>query len=401
MSYKKGDVLPLDASPECLKKTEVLRQIWTILSELGNQVTTFVIEPERNAGPMMLAIKCLKEGILKDEDLGKEEKATLATALRRAADWFVSRAKAHLRGSTSSAVTFQLARDELEVLFPQGTAVAPFRRSAKASIMYRHCKMLWNLLDLSAKTSVDLAQGNQDRFAETREGHIGPQSTAPTLSSAGTDTPCWPSTGFVLWGENLLSLAGSNWLDDNVVDAYLRLVCHHGNEHFELAQDVIFREGSPKWFAWPAVTFSDFLPTAMWPPNMYDEARPQDVKHHFLPWCHGSHWSLFHVYVERANWHVDFYSSIEGYNDEASEKARSQVVDTLKHFSGGILDLSAVHVQTPDPQPIQVNSYECGVLAINVARWLLEGWDLSTLRARDCPQYRQRMIVELEKWNLI
>ena len=87
MSYRKGDVLPLDASPECLNKTEVLRQIWTILSELGNQVTTFVVEPERNAGPMMLAIKCLKEGILKDEDLGKEEKATLATALRRAADW--------------------------------------------------------------------------------------------------------------------------------------------------------------------------------------------------------------------------------------------------------------------------------------------------------------------------
>ena len=87
MSYKRGDVLPLDASPECLKKTEVLRQIWTILSELGNQVTTFVVEPERNAGPMMLAIKCLKEGILKDEDLGKEEKATLATELRRAADW--------------------------------------------------------------------------------------------------------------------------------------------------------------------------------------------------------------------------------------------------------------------------------------------------------------------------
>ncbi|KAL8893713.1 MAG: hypothetical protein Q9192_004996 [Flavoplaca navasiana] len=151
MSYKKGDVLPL----ECLKKTELLRQIWTILSELGNQVTTFVIEPERNAGPMMLAIKCLKEGILKDKDLGKEEKATLATALRRAADWFVPRAKAHLRGSTSSVVTCQLARDELEVLFPQGTAVARFRRSDKPSIMYRHRKMLWTLLDLNAKTSID------------------------------------------------------------------------------------------------------------------------------------------------------------------------------------------------------------------------------------------------------
>ena len=120
-----------------------------------------------------------------------------------------------------------------------------------------------------------------------------------------------------------------------MVDAYLRLVCHHGNGHFGLAHNVIFQEGSPKWFAWPAVIFSDILPTAMWPPNMYDEARPQDIKHHLLPWCHGSHWSLFHAYVERASWHVDFYSSIEGYNDEASEKARSQVVDTLKHFSGG------------------------------------------------------------------
>ncbi|KAL9003498.1 MAG: hypothetical protein Q9180_009898, partial [Flavoplaca navasiana] len=311
---------------------------------------------------------------------------------------FVPRAKAHLRGSTSIVVTCQLARDELEVLFPQGTAVASFRRSAKASIMYRHCKMLWTLLDLSAKISVDPVVKNKEikialqklekatsdlnlqhqpsrpQAPTLRAGHrqdVGSSSTVIMANLAVSDDDRskylnrWnrsvgvvPTTGpcqspVVLWGENLLSLTGSNWLDDNVVDAYLRLLCHHGNGHFELAQDVIFQKGSPKWFAWPAVTFSGILPRAMWPPNMYDEARPQDVKHHFLPWCHGSHWSLFHVYIDRANWHVDFYSSIEGYNDEASEKAQSQVVDTLKHFSGGILDLSAVHVQTPDPQPIQ------------------------------------------------
>ena len=87
MSYQKGDVLPLDALPECLKKTDVLRQVWSILSDLGNQVTTSTFQPARNAGPMMLAIKCLQEGIPKEGNLGKEEKAMLATAVRRAADW--------------------------------------------------------------------------------------------------------------------------------------------------------------------------------------------------------------------------------------------------------------------------------------------------------------------------
>ncbi|KAI4274808.1 MAG: hypothetical protein LQ337_003657 [Flavoplaca oasis] len=379
MSYKKGDVLPLDASPECLKKTEVLREIWTILSELGNHVTTFVIEPERNAGPMMLAIKCLKEGILKDEDLGKEEKATLATALRRAADW---QGVHHVQALQNALDVAGLERKNF--------SVDPVVKHKEIKIALQKLEKATSDLNLQHRPSRPQAltprAGHRQDVGSSRTVimanlAISDDDRSKYLDSWNRSVGVVPMTGpcqspVVLWGENLLSLAGSNWLDDNVVDAYLRLLCHHGNGHFELAQDVIFQEGSPKWFAWPAVTFSDILPTAMWPPNMYDEARPQDVKHHFLP-C------------------------IEGYNDEASEKAQSQVVDTLKHFSGGILDLSAVHVQTPDPQPIQVNSYECGVLAINVARWLLEGWDFPTLRARDCPQYRKRMVVELEKWNLI
>lgn len=68
--------------------------------------------------------------------------------------------------------------------------------------------------------------------------------------------------------------------------AYLGLVCHHGNGHFKLDDDIVFEEGSLIWHAWPALTFNQpDRPSAIWPSNPYDGVKPQDVKHHFFPWC--------------------------------------------------------------------------------------------------------------------
>ncbi|CAO1605311.1 hypothetical protein XANCAGTX0491_008832 [Xanthoria calcicola] len=355
---------------------------------------------------------------------------------------FVPRAKASLYGNTSLVVTCQLARDELEVLFPQGTAVVR-QRSTKASIRYEHCEMIWTLLECREKISgpdpiikhreIKMALQKLEKTIPVKTqvprpqtlkaGHrpdvgssstvimanlaIGDEDRQKYLNRWKSSVGVAPTTGpvaspVVVWGENLLTLAGERWLDDNVVDAYLSLVCHHGNGHFKLDDDIVFQEGSPNWHAWPAVTFDQPVrPSAMWPPNLYDGAKPQDVKYHFFPWCHNGHWSLFHVFFAKGRWHLDFYNSIPGYNENAVDGALSTLVSTLKEFSEGRLDLSTVTMQTPEPQPRQINSSDCGVIVINVARWLLEGWDLSTLRVNDCRRYRERMIVELEKWILI
>lgn len=87
MSYKTGDVLPLANSPECLKTLPVLQMVWNNLNELGNQVETGLARPERNAPPMVLAIKCLKEGTLGASLLTRTDRDSLATSVCDVGEW--------------------------------------------------------------------------------------------------------------------------------------------------------------------------------------------------------------------------------------------------------------------------------------------------------------------------
>ena len=195
-----------------------------------------------------------------------------------------------------------------------------------------------------------------------------------------------------LFLDSLKTLYGQQWLDDRIVDAYMTLICHEGNNLFGKEGP---QKGSPKWHTssvhWPGADVA-----TEWPPSAYPEAKLEDVEHHFFPRGAESHWTLFHLSKAEGKWSAQFYSSLPGY-DKEKEKEWPLILSGLMSLDFVAQELK---LDSPGCSPRQNNSNDCGVLMLCTARWIVESWPLTTLKASDCPHLRERMIVELGKWRL-
>ena len=196
--------------------------------------------------------------------------------------------------------------------------------------------------------------------------------------------------------ENLMTLG--SWLDDVIIEGYLSLVCHKANGHFE--SDASSLPQSPKWHAWSCHWLTGNDNWKSWPPAAYPDAQIQNIAHHFFPRHIENHWVLFHLYRDhqRRNWQVEFISSLGGY-ERAIRDDWPIITAALSSLSDG-LNLPAGGVRIPEDHPMQQNGSDCGVLLLCAARWVCEGWPLSSIRAGYCLEMRERMTVELEKWRL-
>ncbi|KAL8963670.1 MAG: hypothetical protein Q9193_000090 [Seirophora villosa] len=436
MSLQKGDVLPLPPLPDSLKSVQELHIAWRNLVELGDQVSQGVSKLERNAGPMLLALKCLSQGIQKPSDVTIEDRAALAKGIRLAVNWLMPQAESHLHNNSSLAVSVQIAKEELNFLLPSGAMQAGHRLHGKErTVHHKHCEMVWQLVQCharilgpdpivkadeinSALKTLAQYEPNGDLGAPKRQkgplfpvheqaSHAGQRQGDGTSSEmvmanltvskddrqrylnrydqrkgvAPQDGPT--QSPISVLAEDIVTLVGTKWVSDTIIDVYLCLVCHAGNRHFQLKRNVVERDGSPKWHAWSLHFFRNVGTAALFPPSLYPAAQVDDVKHHLFPVHSKDHWVLFHVYYSQANWHADFFSSLPGYESEVDARW-PHIVEQMLLFSEGRLDLASVEVQIPKLQPRQSNVYDCGVLALCVARWIMEGWGLETIQPQNC-----------------
>ena len=369
-------------------------------------------------------------------------------------------AQRYLKGQSSLAATVYIAREEFATVLPEGAAQASHMLQGKALLAhYKHCEMLWELLHCSSilcgpdpmikaaeiknvknklayyrqasnamahaskpqrkqfpKTAQLQLAGKRQDAAETaamamstltisnadRERYLYPFDSSKGLTPQKGPAEC----PVVLTAKDLSTLVGTQWLEDTVINAFLSLVCHSGNGHLVLPQNTMSREGSPKWHAWSTHFFEGFTNAAgftnaeLWPPKLYPRAEIEDVQHYFFPLHSTNHWVMFHVYQTDADWYADFYSSIPKAYDFEIDRQWPLIAKELLSFSNGKLRLSRIRVRIPSLQPHQLNSADCGVLALSVARWKMEGWGLGSLKPENCMALRQRMMVELQKWRL-
>ena len=196
----------------------------------------------------------------------------------------------------------------------------------------------------------------------------------------------------------MLTLASGKWVDDAIIEGYLSLICHEANGHFESRVEL---PQSPRWHAWLSGWLGENDHSTSWPPSEYPGARVEDVEHHLFPRHAKDHWVMFHLWTGEGQWQAEFLSSLPGYEDEIHQ-AWPVIKQGLSSLSRE-MDLAAVEPKIPIDQPIQRNTYDCGVLLLCAARWRFEGWPLSSLKGgkeEGCHLLRERMIVELEKWRL-
>ncbi|KAI4113719.1 MAG: hypothetical protein LQ345_005360 [Seirophora villosa] len=451
MSLESGRSLPLPVEPRCIAAVPEMHTAWRALIQLGNEVQTGSSTVQRNGGPMLLAFKYLSKTIkprwIREDKATRKELSKASAALLAAVQWLQPQVMSYIKGHTSLSFTVQVAQAELDELSKPNASGTAIMKHQLARV--EHCRLLWTLIKMQSQqaTPEEAIAANRIKGAFRKLDAVANRPLAEPLprneefqprrekmSQAGkrrTDSyaavkdhlrlsdkdkkvlrPYFqgraPTEGPVaspasLPVTSIATLRGAEWVDDRVVDSYAALVCHHGNGHFETANadtNSIELEGSPKYHAWPLHLFEG-LDTAMaWPPPRYPNARVESIKHHFFPFLVSeSHWVMVHLWLDRTTWVVDFYSSAQGYERAAEEKWAGMAAE-LKTLSGKALNVTRQHFSIPFDQPQQLNSNDCGVLILCVARWIMEGWPLDTLWSSDCFQYRELMMVELEKWRL-
>lgn len=203
------------------------------------------------------------------------------------------------------------------------------------------------------------------------------------------------------------TLLPGRWVDDRIIDAYLKLVCHHGNGLFDAidqGDDQSARTGTPKYHAWSSLVAEG--PGHMdisWPPEQYAAPKIEEVQHHFFPLLVGhdggerNHWIMLHLWNNAGSWALDCFSSMAGYHGDENWPYLAQ---ELFQMSNRVLDVTTLRPTDPILQPRQINDSDCGALILYVARWIMEGWPIWTIQSDLCGTYRRRLIVELEKWRL-
>lgn len=212
----------------------------------------------------------------------------------------------------------------------------------------------------------------------------------------------------VVTAHDVSTLSQGQWVNDTAIDAYLTLVCHTTNGLFQ--KDAVLPK-SPKYHVW-STSMSLYLEGRKeafqarhlrqeWPPARFPDAVLEDVTCHIFPLhVKGNHWILLVLQKqEDGQWTLFFYSSMSGYQEESEEPWRF-ISSWFLYKSKGAFDVRKPRVEVPNPQPTQTNFSDCGVFLCGIVRWSLVGWDLASLTPRVIPEFRRRMILELEKWSL-
>ncbi|KAL8952120.1 MAG: hypothetical protein Q9222_001932 [Ikaeria aurantiellina] len=448
MSLNSGESLPLPAEPEYIQNAPQLHQAWETLVLLSEEVSQGKTTIKRNTGPIMLAVKYLQAKVPEAYRIERDEavKAQLkhaANAIINAGKWLLPQVKADLsnHGALKWAVT--VAKDELNQLTSTNQAV-------NDTYHIEHCRRVYELVGLFVRdkeqaqvsaSTVKQALKALDTLvpSEGPSTPLGNRLFRPYLRSSRAGARPVDNLAAIkgymkvssedqehvrrykqgvaslegivqsrvpLKTPAISTIPGTGWLDDNVIDAYLALVCHHGSGNFKaLDAGASFPlTGTPRYYAWTTQFLEGLDIVQSWVPGAYLAPRLEDVQQHFFPVICGhsgvrNHWALFHMFKEGGSWRVEFYSSLPGYFDVSKVKF-IDATRRLREFSNGALKVSQVRPHEARIQPRQTNSSDCGVLILLYARWIMERWPLETLKPDQCAQYRDRMIVELEKWRL-
>ncbi|XP_003742210.1 uncharacterized protein LOC100908025 [Galendromus occidentalis] len=188
---------------------------------------------------------------------------------------------------------------------------------------------------------------------------------------------------------NLNTLAGTNWLNDKIIDIYLNLIVNRNRDSPHL----------PKVFSF-STFFLDFYKR-----HGYDEVskwtRRDDIfaKDIFLvPVYTKSHWCMASI-----DWRtrvIKYMDSLGGQNDDCLSLLRTYLAQEMAHKKNCELDLSEWHVEYANNIPQQRNSFDCGVFALKYADHIAQDAKIN-FSQEDMPAFRESLMLEILQSSLI
>ena len=186
----------------------------------------------------------------------------------------------------------------------------------------------------------------------------------------------------------------ADWLNDEVVNSYLDVICAHGNQDKRPEQ-------TPKYHAFSSY-FMKNLETggpskvSRWAKRAKIGGKKLlDLQKIFVPINSGAHWTLLVVAPQTKS--VTYYNSMSG----GGMKWKQPIFAWLRSELGKDFEANDWMFEARADSPQQTNMSDCGVFTITTAKQIMLGQDVMDYGPSDIPLQRKRVIAELINNGLI
>lgn len=183
--------------------------------------------------------------------------------------------------------------------------------------------------------------------------------------------------------KDMETLAGLNWLNDEVINFYMNLLMERGRTEPGLPSVYAFNT-----FFYPKLLASGHGALKRW-------TRKVDIFAHDLvlvPVHLGMHWCL--AVIDFRHSKIQYYDSMGGSNAECLETLREYLQEESLDKRGRKMDLSGWVLEPVKDIPQQMNGSDCGMFALKYAEYITRDAKIA-FDQMHMPYFRRRMVYEI------
>ncbi|CAG9534952.1 unnamed protein product [Cercopithifilaria johnstoni] len=189
--------------------------------------------------------------------------------------------------------------------------------------------------------------------------------------------------------KDLLTLKGLDWLNDEVVNFYMNLICERSKNDANLPKAYAFNS-----FFYSTLSTKGYASVRRW-------TRKIDVFSYeilLIPVHLGAHWCL--AVIDFKNRIIDYYDSMGGSNDRCLDILSEYLCEESLDKKKQEFDLSGWQLMNRYDIPQQMNGSDCGMFACKFAEYASRRAQIS-FNQEHMPYFRERMVFEICRKKLL
>ncbi|CAF0716238.1 unnamed protein product [Brachionus calyciflorus] len=189
---------------------------------------------------------------------------------------------------------------------------------------------------------------------------------------------------------DIQTLKGLNWLNDEIINFYMSLLCERSQNDQSLLKVHAFTT-----FFYPKLIKDGYSTLRRW-------TRKIDIFSHdliLIPVHLGLHWTL--SCIDFSCKEVRYYDSMNGNNNDCLKALKNYIKEEYSDKKGGQFDFTNWNFFHVKDVPQQMNGSDCGMFTCKYAEFLSRGKTLFNFNQSHMPYFRKRMIWEIVNKKLL
>ncbi|PIC39371.1 hypothetical protein B9Z55_011081 [Caenorhabditis nigoni] len=189
--------------------------------------------------------------------------------------------------------------------------------------------------------------------------------------------------------KDLETLSGLHWLNDNIINFYLQLICDRSTNDSKYPKTYAFNT-----FFYTNVQTKGYASVKRW-------TRKVDIFSHdilLIPVHLGMHWCMAVVDIPEKK--IEFYDSLYDGNTQVLPALKSYLASESMDKKKQAFDFSGWTIRQMEDIPRQQNGSDCGVFSCQFGEWASRR-TLPRFTQKNMPYYRKRMAYEIVSQKLL